>query len=314
MNKLAVVAFGGNALMHSGQKGLIDEQEQNVYDTCISLVPLIRDGYNIVICHGNGPQVGNIILKNIAGAKMFDIPDVPLDVSVAYTQGFMGYIIEQQLKNVLIAEGLYRDIITIVTQVLVDKNDHAFKNPVKPIGPFYTKEEADHIVKETNSIFTEDPRGRGWRKVVASPEPIKINNVKYVEKLVKDGNIVIAAGGGGIPVFYVKPQKLQGIDAVIDKDLVSAMLASQINADEFIILTDVPKVCLYYNTPKEKQLDRITIAEAKKYLEDGHFAEGSMAPKILAAIYFVENGGKKTIITEAESLGRASVGTEVIAN
>ena len=284
MNKLAVIACGGNALLRSNQKGTIDEQEKNVYDTCSGFLNLIRQNYNIVISHGNGPQVGNILLQNIAGAKLYGLPEMPLDSCGAYSQGFIGYMIEQQLRNVLEENNLEKDVITIITEVLVDKDDIAFKKPSKPIGPFYSKEEADKIMKETSSVFAEDPRGRGWRKVVASPKPLTIGNRKSIEKLAKDGQIVIAVGGGGIPVFYVKPNKLQGIDAVIDKDLASSLLANQINADEFYILTDVSKVCTNFNKPNEKCLDIITVSEAKQYLSEGQFAEGSMSPKIRAAI------------------------------
>jgi len=216
------------------------------------------------------------------------------------------------LRNVLLAADLDRDIITIITQVLVNKDDEAFKNPTKPIGPYYTKEEADKIMATSDSVFAEDPAGRGWRKVVASPRPLVINNKKSIEKIARQGTIVVAVGGGGIPVFYSEENKLQGIDAVIDKDLASALLAAQINADKFFVLTDVSKVCLNFNTPQEKSLDRITIAEAKKYLEEGHFAEGSMAPKIRAAIYFVEHSGKDAIITKTTKLGIDDGGTRIV--
>ena len=207
---------------------------------------------------------------------------------------------------------LDRDVITIITQVLVNKDDPAFNNPSKPIGPYYTKEEADRIIKESGAVFAEDPRGRGWRKVVASPKPLVINNKKTIENIARQGAIVIAVGGGGIPVYYVSENKLKGIDAVIDKDLASALLAAQINADKLFVLTDVPKVCLNFNTPQEKTLDQITIAEAKRYLEEGHFAEGSMAPKIRAAIYFVEHSGKDAIITKTTSLGVDNGGTRIV--
>ena len=264
-----------------------------------------------MITHGNGPQVGNIMLANAAGFKNFGIPEMPLDICVAYSQGFIGYVIEQQLKNVLAANDMDRDIITIATQVLVKKDDPAFQNPTKPVGPYYTLEEAQAIEKENGSRFAEDPRGRGWRKVVASPKPLVIINKKTIEKIAREGHIVIAVGGGGIPVFYVSPNKLQGIDAVIDKDLASALLASQINADKLFILTDVPKVCLNYNTPQEKSLDRLTVAEARQYLKEGQFAEGSMGPKIRAAIHFVEHSGKDTIITKTTMLGIDNGGTRI---
>lgn len=311
MKKLAVVALGGNALLQSDQKGTIDDQESNAYATSECLLKLLNRNYNIVITHGNGPQVGNIMLANAAGNKVYGIPEMPLDICVAYSQGFIGYIIEQQLKNVLEKNDMDQDIITIATQVLVNKDDVAFNNPTKPIGPYYSKEEADKFASETGAKFAEDPRGRGWRKVVASPKPLVIINKKTIEKIAREGHIVIAVGGGGIPVFYVAPNKLQGIDAVIDKDLASALLASQINADKFFILTDVPKVCLNFNTPQEKTIDRMSISEAKKYLAEGQFAEGSMGPKIRAAINFVENSGKDTIITKTTLLGIDNGGTRV---
>jgi len=311
MKKLAVVALGGNALLMSGQKGTIDEQEANAHATSECLVKLLKRDYNIVITHGNGPQVGNIMLANSAGYKMFGIPEMPLDICVAYSQGFIGYIIEQQLSNVLEAHDMERDIITIATQVLVNKDDPAFSHPTKPVGPYYTKEEAEKSAKETGFTYSEDARGRGWRKVVASPTPLVILNKKTIEKIAREGQIVIAVGGGGIPVFKVAPNKLQGIDAVIDKDLASSLLASQINADKFFILTDVPKVCLNYNTPQERTIDRMTIAEARQYLKEGQFPEGSMGPKIRAAIHFVENSGKDAIITKTTMLGIDNGGTRV---
>ena len=311
MKKLAVVALGGNALLRGDQKGTIDEQEANAYATGESLVKLLKRDYNIVITHGNGPQVGNIMLANSAGFKMHGIPEMPLDICVAYSQGFIGYVIEQQLKNVLERYDMERDIITITTQVLVNKDDPAFLKPTKPVGPYYTREEADKMAAETKSVFKEDPRGRGWRKVVASPTPLVILNKKTIESIARTGQIAIAVGGGGIPVFYVEPNKLQGIDAVIDKDLASALLASQINADKFFILTDVPKVCINFNTPQERSLDRMTIAEARRYLDEGQFPDGSMGPKVRAAIHFVERSGKDTIITKTTMLGIDNGGTRV---
>jgi carbamate kinase len=311
MKKLAVVAFGGNALLRGDQSGTIDEQERNARETCERLLTLINRGYNLVLTHGNGPQVGNILLANSAGKKVYGLPEMPMDISVAYSQGFIGYVLEQQLRNVLREHELERDIITIITQVLVDKDDPAFENPTKPIGPFYTKEEADKMSSETGSVFREDPRGRGWRKVVASPKPLVISNQRSIEKLARDGQIVIAVGGGGIPTFYVAENKLQGIDAVIDKDLASALLAGNTHADKFFILTDVPKVCINFNTPQEKAIDRMSVKQAKKYLEEGQFAEGSMAPKIKAAIHFVKHTSRDAIITSANVLGVDNGGTRI---
>ena len=311
MKKLAVVAFGGNALLRGDQKGTIDEQETNAYYASERLLELINRDYNIVVTHGNGPQVGNIILANAAGNQIYGLPDMPMDISVAYSQGFIGYMIEQQLRNVLRAHDLDRDIITIITQVLVDRDDPAFENPTKPIGPFYSKDEADRLAAGTAVVYKEDPRGRGWRKVVASPKPLVISNQKSIERLCRDGQIVIAVGGGGIPTFFASENKLQGIDAVIDKDLASALLAGNINADKLFIITDVPKVCINYNTPQEKTIDRMNVKQAKQYIAEGHFAEGSMAPKVRAAIHFVKHTGKDAIITSAERLGIDNGGTRV---
>ncbi|MGB4204441.1 MAG: carbamate kinase [Bacteroidales bacterium] len=311
MNKLAVVAFGGNALLRGDQKGTIDEQEANAYITSNQLLTLIKKDYDLVITHGNGPQVGNILLANSAGAKLHGLPDMPIDVSVAYSQGFIGYVIEQQLRNVLNVNNINRDIITVVTQVLVDKDDPAFKNPTKPVGPFYSSEEAERIASETNSVFKADPRGRGFRKVVASPQPLSVFNIKTIEKLARAHEIVIAVGGGGIPVYEVDENKFQGTDAVIDKDLASALLAVGINADEFYILTDVSKACLFYNTPQQVSIDRMSVKEAMQYIEEGHFADGSMGPKVKAAVYFTTQTGKDSLITSAEMLGSDNEGTRI---
>lgn len=311
MKKLAVVAFGGNALIGPDQKGTIGEQEENAYKTSEKLMILLKQNYNLVITHGNGPQVGNIMLSNFAGNREFDLPEMPLDISVAYSQGFIGYVIEQQLRNVLKENDMDRDIISLITRVIVSKDDPAFDNPQKPIGPFYSKEEADKIAKETNSSFVEDPRGRGLRKVVASPRPLVIQNTRTIEKIAREGHIVIAVGGGGIPVYFKKSNFLEGIEAVIDKDLASALMATQIRADKFFILTDVPKVCLNFNTPQEKTIDRMSITEARKYLEEGHFSEGSMAPKIRAAVNFVEYTGNDSIITQTTRLGIDDGGTRI---
>jgi carbamate kinase len=311
MKKLAVIAFGGNALLRGNQTGTIDEQEANSLETCEKLLVLINRGYNLVITHGNGPQVGNILLSNAAGKNLYNLPEMPMDICVAYSQGFIGYMIEQQLRNVLRTHDLDRDIISIITQVMVDRDDPAFVNPTKPVGPYYTKEQADKIASETRSVFHEDPRGRGWRKVVASPKPLVISNQRSIEKLARDGQIVIAVGGGGIPAFYVAENKLQGIDAVIDKDLASALLAGNINADKFFILTDVPKVCLNYNTPQEKSIDRMNVRQARQYVNEGQFAEGSMAPKVQAAIHFVTHTSRDAIITSANMLGIDNGGTRI---
>jgi carbamate kinase len=309
MKKLSVIAFGGNALLRKDQVGTIDEQEQNVYDTCLHLVDLIKSGHDIVIGHGNGPQVGNVLLQHDAGKKMYNLPTQPIDFCVAETQGSIGFMIEQQLRNVLAEHGIQRNVVAIITQVIVDKNDPAFQNPTKPVGPFYTKEEADQLSIDKGWVFHEDPRKRGWRKVVASPKPQEIPNWKAVEQLAREGTIVITVGGGGIAAYYDEKGKMIGIDAVIDKDLACSMLANKIKADEFCILTDVSNVYVNFNKPDQKKLERVTLPEIHKHLADGQFTEGSMAPKVRACIQFVENGGKEAIITQAEELGNENAGT-----
>jgi carbamate kinase len=310
MKKLAVIAFGGNALLRGGQKGTCQEQMQNVADTCQSLLPFLKQGYNLVIGHGNGPQVGNVLLQNAAGEKE-GIPAMPMDVCGAETQGQIGYMIEMGLEKVMVKENIDRNVVTFVTQVLVDKDDPMFKNPTKPVGPYYTKEQAEAYAAQTGAIYKEDPKGKGWRKVVASPKPIDIQNIKLVKRLAEEGNIVITVGGGGIPV--IKKDGIHvGVEAVIDKDLASAMTAIKIGADEFYILTDVPKVYINFRKENEQALDTITVDEAKKHLADGQFTEGSMAPKIRAAILFVEATGHEAIITEATKLGNPTCGTRIV--
>ncbi|MGE5399146.1 MAG: carbamate kinase [Ignavibacteriales bacterium] len=313
MKKLAVVAFGGNALLRANQIGTADEQEQNSYDTCKNLIELIKEDYDIVITHGNGPQVGNIYLRSDAGYSLYKIPKMPLDISVADSQGEIGYMIERQMRNLLIENQINKTVLTILTQVLVDKDDEAFKAPTKPVGPYYLKEEADLMAKTNNWLFREDPRKRGWRRVVASPKPLDVINSEIIGQLAREGHIVIAAGGGGIPVSLDEKNTYRPVeDAVIDKDLASALLASQIGADAFFILTDVSKVCLNFNKPNQTQLDELKLEDAKKYIAAGEFPAGSMGPKIMAAIKFVERSGKETIITEATQLTDKSCGTRIV--
>ena len=310
MKKLAVVAFGGNALLRAGQKGTIEEQTANASEAVKKLLTLGKK-YNLVLTHGNGPQVGNILLANSAGHKLYGIPEMPMDVCGAYSQGFIGYILEQQLRNALMKQNKVRDIITLITQVLVDKNDPAFQNPTKPIGPYYSKEESEEIMEKTGAIFKEDARGRGWRKVVASPEPLVIYNQKTIEKISREDHIVITVGGGGIPCYFETEKTLKGIEAVIDKDLASSRLAIGIRADKFFILTDISKVFINFNTPQEKAIDKMTLLQAEQYMREGQFGEGSMKPKIRAAINFVKNTGKDAIITDTEKLGIKNGGTRI---
>ena len=314
MKKLAVAAFGGNALLRGNETGTIEQQEKNAYDTCQKIVNLVEKDYNLIITHGNGPQVGNILLRNEAGYNQFKIPKMPLDICVADSQGGIGYMIERMLRNVLTERKVKKNVITIVTQTLVDINDPAFTNPTKPVGTYYLKEEAELLSIANNWVFKEDPRKRGWRRVVPSPKPIDVINKKLIRDLAKKGNIVIAVGGGGIPIFLDSNKRFDAQEAVIDKDLASSLLASDIKADEFFIITDVPKVYINFGKPDQKQLDTITLDQAKKYMEEGHFASGSMGPKVQACISYIENGGKETIITEASELEKEKCGTRIVAN
>lgn len=314
MKKIAVVALGGNALLRGNEIGTIQQQEKNTYDTCINLLNLLKEDFNLVITHGNGPQVGNIMLRNEAGYNNYKIPKMPLDICVADSQGGIGYMIERQIYNLFKDQKIKKNVVTLVTQVLVDKDDPAFENPTKPVGAFYLKEEADLLARVNKFVFKEDPRKRGWRRVVPSPQPIDILNKKVIKDLVSKGNLVIASGGGGVPVYRGEDKKLYGVEAVIDKDHASALLAEEIGAEAFYILTDVPKVYLRFHKPDQKPLDVITADEAQKYYDDGEFAAGSMGPKILAAIKFVNGGGKETVITESTMLGNPEGGTRIVGN
>lgn len=313
MGKLAVVAFGGNALLRSGQKGTYKEQIANVKNTCESIIHLIEQGYDLIIGHGNGPQVGNVMLQHEITSRVTDVLAMPLDFCVSETQGSIGYLIEQGLRNTLQEHGINRNVIGIITQVLVDKNDPLFKNPTKPVGPYYKEKQMTAFLEEHPGIpFKEDPKGNGWRRVVASPAPLAVLNVDLVKSLAENGNIVITVGGGGIPVIMDENKQLHGVEAVIDKDLASALTAVEIGAEEFYILTDVPKIYINFRKPGEKALDVITVEEAEQYLAEGHFAEGSMAPKVRAALYFVKHGGKECIITEAGQLTNSDCGTRIV--
>lgn len=312
MKKTAVVAFGGNALLRGDEIGTIQQQEKNTYNTCINLINLIKDDYNIVITHGNGPQVGNIMLRNEAGYNNYKIPKMPLDICVADSQGGIGYMIERQMINILREHKIKKNVITIVTQVLVDQNDPAFQNPTKPVGAFYLKEEADLLARANNFVFKEDPRKRGWRRVVPSPKPIDVLNRKVIKNLVDKGNIVIASGGGGVPVCLGDDKRLYGVEAVIDKDSASALLAEEIGAEAFYILTDVQKVYIKFHKHGQQALDIITADQAQKYYDEGEFPAGSMGPKILAAIHFLKNGGKEAVITDSTMLGDRNCGTRIV--
>lgn len=314
MTKIAVVAFGGNAILRGDQIGTIEEQEQNTYETCLNVIPLLERGYQLIITHGNGPVVGNILQRNEAGWELYKIPKMPLDVCVADSEGGMGYMIEMQMMNALNSVGIKKPVVTLLTQVEVDKNDPAFSNPTKPIGKFYSYEEAQQFQKEQGWVMREDPKKRGYRRVVASPKPKDILKKDLIRKLAEEGYIVIACGGGGIPVYRNEDGNLEPMEAVIDKDLASSLLARQINADAFYILTDVPKVYINFMKPTQKELDMLSTAEAKKLLEEGQFPAGSMGPKIEAAIEFVEATGNEMIITKARELQNPNCGTKIYKN
>ncbi len=312
MSKLAVIALGGNALLRGDQAGTIDEQEKNTADTLENLIFMINQGYNIVITHGNGPQVGNILMRNDAGELNYGIPQMPLDICVADSQGGIGYMIERILRNVLHKHNIHREIVTLVTMVEVDHNDEAFKNPTKRIGKIYDKEQADKLSREKGWIFKEEVKAAGgWRRVVPSPRPKSIMNHNVVETLAKQGTIVIASGGGGVPVYLDEKGDVRPAEAVIDKDLASALLGASIGAHEFYILTDVPYVYINYKKPDEQKKEFLDRADTLKYLEQGMFSEGSMAPKIRACLEFIEQGGEKSVITEAFKLEDKTYGTKI---
>ncbi|MBM4174742.1 MAG: carbamate kinase [Ignavibacteria bacterium] len=312
MKKIAVVAFGGNAILRGDQKGTIEEQEKNTYDTCMNIIPLLERGYELVITHGNGPVVGNILQRNEAANQLFGIPIMPLDICVADSEGGIGYMIEMQMMNALNEKGIKKQIATLITQVEVDKNDEAFKDPTKPIGKFYSKGDAERFQKESGWIMKEDARKRGFRRVVPSPQPRTVIKRDLIKSLVETGSIVIACGGGGIPVYRHDNGHLEAIEAVIDKDLASSLLAIEIGADAFYILTDISKVALNFCKPDQKLLDELSVSDAKKYLAEGQFPSGSMGPKIQAAVEFVEATGKEMIITESRELSNPKSGTRIV--
>ncbi len=292
-----VVALGGNALQEAGSPATAEAQLEVVRKTCEFLADISTQGYEMAVVHGNGPQVGRIALgQDIAEKNDPKLPAMPFDVCGAMSQGYIGYQIQQSLRDALRNRNRNVPVVTLVTQVIVDENDKAFKNPTKPIGPFYSEEEAKKIAEEKGFTMKEDA-GRGWRRVVASPNPKRIAEIESVKRL-WDSTIVITAGGGGIPVIENLDGSLTGVAAVIDKDLAAERLAEDMETDVLLILTEVDKVCLNYNKPNQKVLDNITVAEAIQYIEEGHFAPGSMLPKVMAAIKFARRfPGKKAIIT-----------------
>lgn len=312
MEKLAVVAIGGNSLIKDNEHQSVEDQKKAVEETCVHLVDLIEQGYKLVITHGNGPQVGFLLLRSEIAKK--HLPIDPLDSCVANTQGSLGYYIEQGLYNEFYRRGIKGTASTVVTQVEVSQDDAAFQNPTKPIGPFYRKKEAENLRAQGWDMIED--AGRGWRRVVPSPVPRKIIELDAIRALIEQGFVVIGVGGGGIPVIRDGNGCLKGVAAVIDKDLASSLLAQNLNAELLIISTTVEKVALYFGKPEQRDIDRMTVCEAERYLEEGHFAEGSMAPKIRASISFIKNGGKEAVITAPFKLKDAlkgSTGTHIVA-
>jgi len=315
--KVAVVAIGGNSLIKDKNHQTVEDQYLAAKETTYHIADMIEAGWDVAIGHGNGPQVGFILRRSEIAHKAEGMHEVPLDVCGADSQGAIGYALQQTLQNELYKRGIQKPVATVVTQVLVDKDDPAFRNPTKPIGGFMDEADAKMRAKEMNWSVVEDA-GRGWRRVVASPLPKEVVELDSVQALIDRGVVVITVGGGGIPVVDVGEGEYRGTAAVIDKDYASSLLARLIKADLFLISTAVEKVALNYGKPDQKWLDRLTLAEAKQYLAEGsHFAKGSMAPKIQAIIWYLEAGGKQAIITNPENIGRAlrgETGTLIVSN
>ncbi len=303
---IALVAVGGHAFMEPGGKGTIEEHERSANRLCDKLMTLIERGYELVITHGNGPQVGSLLLQQEAAQP--EVPAMPLDVLVAQTEGSLGYILQQALLNHLRRRDISRYVVTVVTQVLVNEHDEAFSKPTKPIGPFLSKEEAQRRARELGWTVVDDA-GRGWRRVVPSPHPIKVIQRHMIRDAARQGHIVLACGGGGVPIIEdSETGAYRGLEAVIDKDLTSSVLASQIDADLFIILTAVPQVYMGFGTPEQRALGAVTLQEIERLREEGHFPAGSMGPKIDAIIDFLKQGGVRGLITDPASLSDALEG------
>ncbi len=312
--KIALIAFGGNALLPENQRGLQEEQMRNAQHAARLMVHIVSKGYELIIVHGNGPQVGNLLIQ--MEEAVTKIPPFSLDVCDAMTEGSMGFMLEKAIINELRTRSLDKEVVTIITQVLVDKEDPAFQNPTKPVGPFYSKYRAQMLAREKKWTMIEDA-GRGYRKVVPSPRPIDVVPKWIIRDLVRAGRIVIAAGGGGIPVIINGRGLFRGIEAVIDKDYVASLIAREVKVDLFIILTNIDRVYLNFGTPEQRPIDRMTAAEAQEYLKQGHFPAGSMGPKIEAAIEYIQAGGQEVLITSASYLKAALIkrsGTRIVAS
>lgn len=309
-----MVALGGNAITREFEEGDIYQQFANTRRALMGVADLIEKGYRLAITHGNGPQVGHALIRVEETRKL--VPPVPLGVIVADLEGGMGYMIEQSLVNKLLLRGIRREVVTLLAQVVVDRDDPSILRPSKFVGPFYRKEEVELLERTRGYILREDS-GRGYRRVVPSPVPRKVIEAGIIRRLVEEGVIVITVGGGGIPVYLEEDGRLEGIDAVIDKDLASAVLARDIGADELYILTGIDRVALNFGKPDQRFLDRLTVAEARRYLDENQFPKGSMGPKIQAAIQFIEQGGGSVVIASVERMTEAiegKTGTRIVAH
>lgn len=304
MTRTALVAVGGNALIRDANQPEVLRQWDAIRQTSKHLADMVQDGWTLILTHGNGPQAGFILRRNELAAHT--VHTTPLDLIVADTQGAIGYMMQQALRNELYSRGIRQMVVTVITQVLVMKDDPAFANPTKPIGGFMSEAEARKFEAEGWQVVSD--AGRGWRRVVASPQPLRIMEEEAIVDLMKAGNIVIAAGGGGIPVIHNEQGELRevhGVYAVIDKDRASAVLANRVHADLLVIATGVEKVSLHYNTPQQQDLAEVTAAEMRRYLAEGHFAPGSMLPKIEAVLEFLDKGGAAAVITDPPNMARA---------
>lgn len=298
MSKIITIALGGNAINKPGQKGTAEEQFANVQNTTRQIAKMIKRGYKVIITHGNGPQVGTILIQQEAGSSQ--VPPMTLDICGSQTQGQIGYMIQQTLDNELKSLAIEQKAVSLVTQVVVDRDDEAFKNPRKPVGPFFDQGHAQKMMAEKKENWVEDA-GRGWRKVVPSPIPKAIVEIEAIKSLVAQGFVVIASGGGGIPVVINADGTYSGVEAVIDKDRAGEVLAEDVSADVLMILTDVAYAAIDYGTPEQRDLKTVKLSEMKKYFAKGYFKAGSMGPKIASAIKFVESGGEKAIIASLEN-------------
>jgi carbamate kinase len=308
-NKRIVIALGGNAILKAHQIGIVEEQLENIRITWEQLLKMIMKGHKIIITHGNGPQIGNLLIQQEEAHST--VPAMPMDVCGAMSQGQIGYMLEQVLHNLLLANGIHRDILTVITQVMVNSEDPAFKNPTKPVGPFYDAETKERYEREKNCIIKEVKPGNShpYRRVVPSPNPLRILEAKALKRLVDAGIIIIAAGGGGIPVTMDSKGNYHGVNAVVDKDLAGEKLAEAVIADLLLVLTDVEKVFLDFGKPTQIALDLVQLEKAKVYQKEGHFSPGSMGPKVEACVRFLEFGGKEAIITSLDKAFSALEGT-----